>query len=191
MNEQAWSKKTSQITEENWSRFLSWLHPDPDKAGEKYRDIQRRLIKIFVCRGCDRPEDLADETINRVILKAEKIADEYEGDQALYFFGVARYVYHEYLREKPAPQPPPPAEEPSSTEEEYRCLEQCIEGLPQRSRELFLQYYREEKQAKKKNRKRLAENLGIPLNALRIRAFRVRMNLQDCVLECLGNTATQ
>ena len=191
MSEQAWSKRTSQITEENWSRFLSWLHPDPDKAGEKYRDIQRRLIKIFVCRGCDRPEDLADETINRVILKAETIADEYEGDQALYFFGVARYVHHEYLREKPVPQPPPPGEEPSSTEEEYKCLEQCIEGLPQRSRELFLQYYREEKQAKKKNRKRLAGNLGIPLNALRIRACRIRMNLQDCVLECLEDATTQ
>ena len=191
MNEKAWSSKTSKITGENWSRFLSWLHPDPDKAGEKYRDIQRRLIKIFVCRGCDRPEDLADETINRVILKAEEIADTYVGDPAFYFFGVARYVHHEYLRQKPIPRPQPPAEEPSSTEEEYRCLEQCMESLPQRSKELFLQYYREEKRAKKENRRRLAEKLGIPLNALRIRACRIRMNLQACVLECLGSPVPQ
>jgi DNA-directed RNA polymerase specialized sigma24 family protein len=191
MSKQVRSKKESQITEENWNRFLAWLHPDPDQAGEKYKDIQNRLIKIFVCRGCDRPEDLADETINRVIRKIPEIADDYVGDPVLYFLGVARYVHHEYLREKPIPQPPPPAKEPSSTEEEYECLEQCIESLPAQSKELFLQYYREEKRAKIVNRKRLAEKLGIPLNALRIRACRIRMNLQACVLECLENLAPQ
>jgi DNA-directed RNA polymerase specialized sigma24 family protein len=191
MSEQTWSRKASQITEEHWNRFLSWLHPEPDKAGEKYKDIQRRLIKIFICRGCDRPEDLADETINRVILKAGEISDDYVGDPALYFFGVARYVHHEYLREKPKPQPLPPAKEPSGSEEEYKCLEQCIESLPQRSKELFLQYYREEAKTKKENRKGLAEKLGIPLNALRIRAFRIRMNLQACVVECLEQLAPQ
>jgi len=191
MSERAWSKKTSQIKEEDWNRFLSWLHPDRDQAGIKYRDIQRRLIKIFACRGCDRPEALADETINRVILKTAEIAETYVGDPALYFFGVARYVHHEYLREKPIPRYQPPVEEPSSTEEEYECLEQCIENLPQRSRELFLEYYQEEKGTKKENRKSLAEKLGIPLNALRIRAFRIRMNLQACVLECLQNLASQ
>ena len=189
MSEQVRSKKKAQITEENWNRFLLWLHPDPDQAGEKYRDIQRRLIKLFVCRGCGCPEDLADETINRVILKAGEIADGYEGDPALYFFGVARYVHHEYLREKTVPRPPP-VEEPSSTEEEYECLEQCIESLPERGKELFLEYYREEKRTKMENRRRLAEKLGIPLNALRIRACRIRMNLQACVLECLKNMAS-
>lgn len=190
MSEQAWLKKTSRITGEDWDRFLSWLHPDPDKAGDKYRDIQRRLIRIFVCRGCGCPEDLADETINRVILKAGEIADGYKGDPALYFFSVARYVHHEYLREKPIPQPPP-AEEPSSTDEEYECLEHCVSALAEKSRELFLQYYEDETGTKMQNRRKLAEKLGIPLNALRIRACRIRMNLQVCVRDCLQNRAPQ
>jgi len=189
MSSQFRSKRSPQITDEAWKRFLLWLNPDPNRAGEKYTDIQRRLIKIFVCRGCDRPEDLADETIDRVIRKVAEIADDYVGDPALYFYGVARYVHHEYVREKPIPQPPPPAESPSTAEEEYECLERCIGRLSERSRELFLQYCRGEKHAKIENRKRLAEALRIPLNALRIRACRIRVHLQACVQECLEHMA--
>jgi RNA polymerase sigma factor (sigma-70 family) len=191
MSAQARPKKESQITQEDWNKFLTWLHPDTDRAGQKYREIQRRLIKIFACRGCDCPEDLADETINRVISKVPKIAESYEGDQALYFYGVARYVLHEYLREKPNPQPPPPPDQTSTTEEEYKCLEQCLEKLPARNKELFLQYYGEEKRAKIEHRKRLAERLGIESNALRIRVCRIRTHLQACVLVCLQNKASK
>ena len=180
-------KKEWNLTQEAFAGFLHWLNPDSDQAGEKYEEIRRRLIKIFASRGCECPEDLADETINRVVRKVPEIAESYEGDPALYFYGVARFVHHEYLREKPDPQPPPPADEPSGTDKEYECLEQCMDGLPARSRELFLQYYQEEKSAKIRHRKRLAERLGIGLNALRIRACRIRMDLQTCVLECLQN----
>ena len=126
-------KKEWNLTQETFAKFLNWLNPDPDQAGEKYEEIRRRLIKIFACRGCDCPEDLADETINRVIRKVPEIAESYEGDPALYFYGVARYVHHEYLREKPHSQPSPPADKPSGTEEEYECLEQCMGSLPARS----------------------------------------------------------
>lgn len=187
MSMQTRPKKEWNLTQEAFARFLNWLNPDANQAGDKYEEIRLRLIKIFACRGCDCPEDLADETINRVVRKVPEIAENYEGDPALYFCGVARYVHHEYLREKPPPQPPPPADEPSGTDKEYECLEQCIENLPARSRELFLQYYQEEKRAKIEHRKRLASQLGIPLNALRIRACRIRMNLQRCVLDCLQN----
>ena len=190
MSIQTRPKKKWNITQEAFARFLTWLHPDPDQAGEKYEEIRRRLIKIFACRGCDCPEDLSDETINRVVRKVPEIAESYEGDPALYFYGVVRYVHHEYLREKPIP-PPPPADEPSSREEDYECLEQCMENLPSRSRDLFLEYCREEKHAKIEHRKQLAERLGIELNALRIRACRIRMQLQTCVLECLQNKASE
>ena len=191
MSAQGQPKKEWQISPEAFAKFLNWLNATPDQAGEKYEDIRRRLIKIFVCRGCDCPEDLADETINRVIRKVPEIAENYVGDPALYFCGVARYVHHEYLREKPDLQPPPPADEPSRPDEEYECLEQCMKSLPTRSRELFLQYYQEDKRAKIELRKQMAEGLGIELNALRIRACRIRAHLQACVLECLKNEASE
>jgi len=191
MKPDAKSMKEKKLTQEAFARFLTWLNPDLSQAGEKYEDIRRRLIKIFACRGCDCSEELADETINRVIVKVPEISEEYEGDQALYFYGVARFVHKEYTRKKPLPQPPPQEDEPSTTEEEYKCLEQCMGKLPPRSKELFLQYNQEEKGAKIKRRKRMANQLGIPLNALRIRACRIRTNLQTCVLECLNKKASE
>lgn len=191
MNPEAKPKKEKNLTQEAFARFLVWLNPDPDQAGEKYEDIRRRLIKIFSCRGCTCPEDLADDTINRVIGKVPEIAESYKGDPALYFYGVARYIHHEYLREKPEPQPPPQEDEPSTSEEEYECLEQCMETLPKRSRELFLEYNQYDKGAKIRHRQQLASERKIPLNALRIRVCRIRTNLQTCVLQCLQKKASE
>ena len=182
-------KKEWDLTQEAFERFLAWLNPNSDKAGQKYEDIRRRLIEIFTCRGCNCPEDLSDETINRVIRKVQEIGDTYVGDPALYFYAVAHNVHLEYLRKKPNVQPAPPTGVDPQREKEYECLEKCMEELPPRSRDLVLQYYQEEKHAKIDLRKQLAIRLGIPLNALRIRACRIRMNLQACVFQCLQEKA--
>ncbi len=178
-------KKEWDLTQQAFSKFLLWLNPNPDKAGVKYEYIRHRLIKIFACRGCNCPEDLTDETINRVIRKVQDIGDTYVGDPALYFYGVAHNVHLEYARKKPSTRRPPSTDVPSRTEEEYECLERCMAELSARNRELVLRYYQGAKQAKIDSRKKLALQLGIPLNALRIRACRIRMNLQACVFRCL------
>jgi DNA-directed RNA polymerase specialized sigma24 family protein len=67
----------------------------------------------------------------------------------------------------------------------YQCLDQCIQQLSPNNRELVLSYYREEKQAKIDHRKKVAESLGIELNAMRIRLYRVRKTLRQCIDECL------
>src|SRR5687767_12009071 len=91
-------KKQLETTQEGFDTLLGWLDEDRDQAGMKYEVIRQRLIKIFTCRGCGEPEDLADETITRVTAKIPEVAPHYEGDPILYFFGVARKVHREYLR---------------------------------------------------------------------------------------------
>ncbi len=189
MSLQARPKKEWNLTQEAFDKFLIWLSPDRDQAGEKYEDIRHKLIKIFACRGCNCPEYLTDETINRVIRRVQDIGETYVGDPALYFYGVAHNVHLEYLRKKPSSQPPPSADEAPRAEEEYECLEQCMERLPTRSRELLVQYYQDERHARIKHRKQLAHQFGISLNGLRIRACRIRTNLQTCVLQCLHEKA--
>ncbi len=185
MNPHPSPPKKWEISDQAFSKFLAWLNPNRDTAGENYEEIRRRLIKIFVCRGCTCPEELSDETINRVVRKVQDIGEIYVGDPALYFFGVAHRVHLEYVRKKPQPQPPVISASSARPEEEYDCLEKCMEGITVRSRDLVLQYYREEKHAKIDLRKQMAEKLGIPLNALRIRACRIRATLETCVAECL------
>jgi DNA-directed RNA polymerase specialized sigma24 family protein len=167
------------------------LAPNRELAGKKYEEIRNRLIMIFTCRGCYEAEELADETINRVTRRVPDIAATYTGDQALYFYGVAHKVHSEYLRKRSAQPPPPSVEKSEEDEARYDCLEGCMMSLTKDNRELLLNYYQEEKQAKIKARKELAERLNIPLNAIRIRAFRLRERLRTCVLECLAKRVTE
>ena len=173
------------LTAESFEDLLAWLNPDRELAGHKYEEIRTRLIKIFACRGCYEPEDLADETINRVINKLSEIEPTFIGEQARYFYGVANKVHLEYLRRKPIPRLPVPINISEETEREYQCLDRCVGKLTEENRELVLQYYQEDKRAKIENRKHLAARFGIALNALRIRAHRIRTSLQDCIKECL------
>ncbi len=179
-------KRQWDITQDAFDNFLTWLGPDREQAGRKYEDIRRKLIKIFACRGCSASEELADETINRVIRRIQELADSYTGDPALYFYGVARNVHLEYVKKSPAPLPLPPPDPPEQKEQEYECLDRCMKVLTPKNRELMLAYYKEERHAKIVHRKELAAQHGIAVNALRIRAYRIRAGLQVCMENCLG-----
>lgn len=173
------------LTQESFDQLLAWLDSDREVSGRKYEGIRTRLIKLFACRGCADSEDLADECINRVAKKLPQVISTYEGDPALYFYGVARHIHHEYLRRRPVPAPEPLPLADEDLEEEYDCLSQCLEELPLDNRKLILEYYREEKRAKIDHRKEMALRLGLAVNALRIRAYRIRAALEECVQTCL------
>jgi RNA polymerase sigma factor (sigma-70 family) len=178
-------KKNWVLSQESFNALLDWLDSNREQAGIRYEEIRRRLIKIFTGRGCVDSEDLADETINRVASKLDEIEKEFTGDRARYFYGVANKVLMEYLRRK-LPLPPPLLPSDSSrAEHEYRCLEQCVDRLSDENRTLLLEYYGAEGKAKIEKRKQLAEKLGIAPNALRIRAYRIRLALQECVESCV------
>ncbi len=181
-----------ELTQEQFDKLLGWLDADRNAAGLKYQRIQLRLIKIFVCRGCYESEQLADTTIDRVAAKIDWLIANYVGDPILYFYGVAQNVFQEYLRRK-LPKPPPPANNGDKVESErdYECLDHCLEQLSSKNRDLVTRYYQGEKKAKIDNRKKLAEELAITLDALRIRAHRVRRQLQLCVTQCLELTPAQ
>ena len=92
-------KKDWILTGESFDLLLAWLDSDRELAGEKYEQIRRGLIKIFVCRGCREAEDLADETIKRVSSKINEIAPNFIGkfeEKVRYFYGVGKKVQLEY-----------------------------------------------------------------------------------------------
>ena len=179
-------KKQWTLNQEAFDSLLAWLGPERERAGEKYEEIRARLIKVFAYRGCHTPEELADETINRVARKIDSVAESYDGDPALYFYGVAQMIHLEYLRRKPDP-PLPAANPPADFEREYQCLDECLDRLTAANRELILQYYTDESRTRINNRKLLARELDIGPNALRIRAHRVRDSLESCMEICMQN----
>ena len=177
--------KDWELSQEAFDALLAWLDSDRDQAALKYERIRASLIKIFTGRGCVEPEDLADETINRVTSKLKEIEKEFHGDPALYFYRVANYVFMEHLRKKLPQALPPPTNDPDQIELEYSCLERCIERLSKENRDLLLRYHGAEGRTDTDHRRALAEELGIGPNALRIRAYRIRMTLKECVEKCI------
>jgi RNA polymerase sigma factor (sigma-70 family) len=180
------------LTPANFDALLAWLHPERERAALKYEQIRLRMIRIFICRGSAIAEELADRTFDRVMRKLPDFVGYYSGDPALYFYGVAKNIFRESLRDETTNVLPSPKQSPTEDDAvEYDCLDKCMDELPPESRRLVLSYYEETRQKKIDSRKRLAEELGIDLNALRIRVHRLRVRLEECVRHCVNGRQAQ
>jgi len=187
----------SPMTQEQFDQLLTWLDADRSQAGEKYEEIRRSLMKILRWRGCRHAEELADETFNRVAGKIAQITQDYQGNPAYYCYGVARIVAREYLRKERASEIDPATlkiaapvpEDAMEKDSQFNCLDICLGKLNPDNRDLILLYYQREKQAKIDFRKELADQLGIGINAFRVRIHRIRMEVEQCILKCLGSGA--
>ena len=178
------------LTERAFAKFLACLDPDPALAGEKYEALREALVKFLDWRGALFPEELVDEAFNRVARKLDE--GETIQDPVSYCHGVARMVFLQWL-ERPESRkvaleeaPPIAAPEPEAVNARRECLTRCLRELPEDSRRLITEYYRDEKRNKINRRKALAERLGIPRLALGSRAQRLRDKLAHCVKTCLA-----
>lgn len=180
-------KVKKEVTRERFEGFLDWLSPDRDSAGEEYERLRFRLCTFFSQRRCSFADELADETINRVILKS---SEERIDNKIAYCYGVAKNIYRESLRkERPhldidevtlAAKAP---EEPSFSRE---CLDKCLKKLSPDSRNLLLDYFSEAKLAKIELHRRISESLKTTQTALRMKVMRSKQKLKICVQDCIG-----
>src|SRR5262245_997059 len=168
------SKKEWIITQEAFDRLLAELHPDIERAGEQYEKIRRKLVKLFLWRGCALAEECADETFNRVAQKICDGATLWADDPYSYFHGVALNVLREYWRspeqtaetlEEMAPARALSADpeelllretEHSEKERLLEYLNQCLQKLPPESLHLITEYHQGEEPSDKERRKKLA-----------------------------------
>ncbi|MFL6210830.1 MAG: RNA polymerase sigma factor [Pyrinomonadaceae bacterium] len=166
--------------------LLDWLGPDP---GQQYEIIRAGLIRIFISKGFNDAEDLADQTIDRVVKKLPEIREAYEGEKARYFYGVARNIIHEARRRKEITTGNIPEDLAQATvrSDEYECLLKCLKLLPGEKRELILDYYLYERKDKIEHHQRMAEEMDITTGALRTRAHHTRRDLEKCVRQCVRN----
>jgi DNA-directed RNA polymerase specialized sigma24 family protein len=192
------------LTAARFEALLLRLDPDRNRAGEKYEEIRWKLVKFFQWSSCLEAEDLADETFNRI---AEKLVSEREEihDVVAFAWGIAKKIRQETLRRntKTIPLPDLPGAEPflqtrlaiSDTEQELvekksrlKCLRGCIRRLSAEERSLLLAYH-SPKGRRSDERRRLAQENGITMLALRVRANRLRFKLEECIKKCLASMA--
>ena len=167
------------INQTAFDELIRWLDPNPELAGHKYELIRRKLIAIFRCRGCMFPDDLADETFNRVARKLPQIKPYYIGNPARYFFGVARRVCLEYRRSLSDRNLPPAPPVNDDLEELLEQLDVALSKLRNEDRELILNYYRADGRSKIDHRKALSGEMGLDPQTLRMRVFRIKTQLRD------------
>ena len=184
------------LDEAAFHRLLEWLDQGTESHGERYVEIRDRLVSYFGRRNCPAPDDLADETLNRVARRLEEQVAIDDVEPPHYCYIVARFVLLESLRLRAREaaslndiradfqSTDPPDEGAAVRERTMECLEQCLAASSAAERELIREYYRTDEGAAKLQRRRLAERLGLTPNSLAIRAWRLRHRLERCVREC-------
>ena len=182
----------SSLSREAFESLLAQLGPDRERAGEHYESIRRRLVRLFEWRGCEFPEELADETFNRVARRLAEGLTIQSQDPYSFFCGVAHLLHKEVLRERARERqaiesgdwaPYAISDEGEPEDRRLGCIHLCLGQLPADQRQLILDYHEGEDRIR--TRQRLSESLGLPMNALRIRVHRVRRQLGDCLGRCL------
>ncbi|HVS81665.1 MAG TPA: hypothetical protein VHE60_08005 [Pyrinomonadaceae bacterium] len=190
-------KKEWPLTAPAFRRLLAWLDESSGSEGQTYLEMRRRLVAYFDRKGCSAPDELADETLNRVARRLEEEGKIESETPAKYCYTVARFVFVEYLRETQKGtvaldeirrqrhgNDSTAAAVDDDKEKMLDCLERCANKLEPSNRELITRYYVGRERVKIENRRSLAEELGITMNALAIRACRIRDKLEACVRQC-------
>lgn len=172
-------RKRWELDREALEALLQALAPDdPSLAGRKYQALHRRLMDLFAWERCEAPDQLADETLNRLARKTAEGASIPHFDR--YAFGIARLIIQEETRKRQSRgaalrELQPAIRHPSGENlNMLSALEECLAVLPHESRELIERYYAEDRSV-------LARKLDISVNALRNRAMRIREELFRCV----------
>jgi len=181
------------LTADIFGKLLARLDPDRERAGERYEDLRRTLTRFFEWRNAPFPEEQTDEVFNRIARKL------FEGVEirniGSYCYEVARLVCLEALKGRDSKRASldhshdvavvDRADEERESELRLACLEDCLDSLTIKSRELIVAYYQDNKRDRIERRKSLAASFGLQREALANRAQRLRDKLEQCVKSCL------
>lgn len=164
--------------------LLQALEPTALSSHDSFRRCRSRLVRFFAWKRCEDPENLADETISRLV-KNIHAGREISADHPYsYVHAIANNVFYEYLRSKKKSGietdidelPDLPA--PAGTED---CWTLCLAQLSPDKREFLEEYYLDSI-----DRDQFARDRGLTINALRLTVFRYKAALKRCVENCIA-----
>jgi DNA-directed RNA polymerase specialized sigma24 family protein len=195
-------REEPRLTQFAFHRLLAWLDDGVESSGETYIEMRRRLVAYFDRRNRPFADDLADETFNRISKTLDQSGSIAVKPPARYCYVVARFVLLEDIRRSRrfiqvdeahdplsfGPRPFDHADDgESAREQRLECLDRCLNKLKPDQRDLAIEYYRDAKRERIDRRRALADRLRITMNALGVRACRIRNALETCVDACCKN----
>jgi RNA polymerase sigma factor (sigma-70 family) len=191
--------KEKEFVQEDLDRLLNFLDPDRDCAAVRYEKLRRDMITLFSKRMLPCPEDLADESFNRVMRRLRNSGQSEIDSAAAYLITVAKNLCLEYT----AKQNMLVSLEDGDFEKEFfknqvsgpdlddrvfEAMEKALNKLPVESRKFILTYHQVDKRGKKEAREAMAKEYGLTVNALRLRAYRIREKLKKDIDAILFGT---
>jgi DNA-directed RNA polymerase specialized sigma24 family protein len=191
-------REAPELSQYVFDRLLAWLDDGSASHGERYLEMRRRLVSYFDRRNRPAADELADETLNRVARTLEQTGSIATRPPARYCYVIAKFVLFEDLRRERRhvgfdetrlridmrANVSEPTEDFTLREQRLDCLDRCLEQLKPEQRMLIVEYYRDSRREKIERRRELADRLGISMNALAIRACRIRDVLLTCLEGC-------
>jgi len=193
---------SNELTEEVFHRAFTKLFGYADDPPAAYEQLRQKLVQYFRSNShsYDR-ESLADKVMDRLLKIAGKRYVRVEDDESAYRFAsrVAYFVNLEQRRQDDKQWEFPEdlsldlvkqddfleAEARRQTaERRATALEACLAQLKPKDRELLSDYYGKYHG----HTKRLALELGITHETLRIRVFRLKVRLKEMVDQYLNNS---
>ncbi|HYW70113.1 MAG TPA: hypothetical protein VE961_03705 [Pyrinomonadaceae bacterium] len=183
---------TAALTTGSFAKLLARLDSDPQKAGDVYEELRRRLLRFFEWRSAPFPEEHADEVLNRLARKIDEGVIVQNVNS--YAHEIARLVLLEAFKgpenlrtsidETHFEVVVAPEDQTAERELRFDCLDECLDKLPADGRSLIVEYYREARD-RINHRKEMSRRFGLNREALANRAQRLRDKLQQCVTRCL------
>ena len=178
---------------ESLAKILDLLGPNAEEAAIEYRKLHQRLSRFFEWNSVDDPTALADEAIDRL---GKRAIDEAAGHRVLkptaFALGIARLLLQEESRRKQRAIDATRHWEMRRTESipEMEALDEalqrCLTKLQPDRRKLLERYYLHSGKEKARSHQKLADEMGVTINALRNRALRARQELEICIRKRLG-----
>ena len=188
------------LSQGGFTRLLEWLDGGADSNGQTYLEMRGRLTSYFVRRGRPLADELADETLSRISKTLEQDGTIMVTPQARFCYVMARFVLHEDIRRERRHKRSTgadtgawngtraellQAESGAALERQLERLDDCLQLLAPDQRDLIVEYYRDTGQGKIARRRDIAKCLGISVNALCLRASRIRAALESRMKDVL------
>ena len=189
MERAAYSSTKDRLTQGTFDILLSRLNPDRERAGGVYAGLRTKLARFFTLHADYAAEDAADETLDRVARKLAEGATAENIEQ--YAYNVARHILFE--REKRERRTKAAFDhsiadghhvthkdpEPEDPTDHYQAMADCLSHLPEVDQKLLREYYSDKTNAPQ--RALLSVSLNVSVKQLRLRVFRLRARLSECL----------
>jgi len=177
-----------QLNAESYSLLLQALSSNEDVAASEFTKLRDSLVRFFLIKGEMEADEAADETLDRLAAKLDgPVVIE---NLTKYSFGIARLVFLENLRKTSKADQAVKAYaweradriQPDEETDGFSRMRDCFGKLSDPDKDLLRSYFADVPRGRlDEERIQLAGSMGASLNNLRLKIFRLRRRLEDCV----------